>query len=830
VGGQAKTAAERSLAGESLLYCAYRQLRASKTSIARRILDDELMSTAPKDQVELFRYTLDLLVGNRTSGTVLSPGLSTVGNTIAWLSSPRQKDSANILKTLGVAQDDPWCQEIPALTEVINGLRMAAEAVDRPEAIRARASSWPPWLQWMLLRLQLLSPDASRYAIDTTVACPKAPAFAWMLDQWYMLYGWPMAEFDELRTMRSVWQGTAAESDATIHYLNRLRNMATGLKSEDNKGSSLPHPLQWGVGERIGDLITQELRFEEYFGKARLLLRQGDLQNASSWFLTLLKDLGSAPRLCRLWWEPATRYWLGVTYAHRGLLDRARNELESTSKTVKGSDACGQLALLALSHGKLEDAERWICDARTVTPSVRYASALLQSRRGEFERAVALLQSFDQQFIEPATPYTLAFRRLRAVLQERNGNRAQAAQAYRVILNATPGDGVTIARSLRCRLTEALKNESRTDDLLTMPSVSPSDMSKLDFPLPSWFKEYQRLEHTLMCSPEEMSNGRNDMVKTAMRGGLQSPWISLLLWRLTRLNEAERIPNLLKRTLAASTGGRQLSAATGDEFDPARLNLLTKQLKKAESEAEQNTGLLAAYVYLLWEMFRKKWRVLASGTTKVVSKRRVALHHFAVVLSDSLRRHSSENLPAETSVWIKLADAFASAMVSDTGADFAGTEAQDEDATLDCLFRSSTAPFATDAIPVLLRSFRQDARLPAEVACLHDALAQLEQQDSEGFSKSYASLTTDLCALPVPAPDLWLAWAQCRLLAGDIDAVLANELPDCLADLSQVGVRSLIGIAYARAAMASQALGDNRKALTQSRQALSTLALNREEA
>lgn len=824
LGGHAKSVAARSLVGECLLYCAYRLLRASEMAAGRRILDDELISTAPDEQVELLRQTSNLLEGDRTHGLEFSPGLAAVGDAIAWLSSQPQESSDAIGKALGLARDDPWCHEISALSEVIDGLDMVATAVDRPEVAQAGESSWPPWLQWMLIRLRLLSPNASQYAVDAAAACPEAPAFPWMLDQWYVLYGWPVSDFDELRMMRSSWQRTAAECDERIRYMNRLRQEAAGLKLEDDSDSSPPQFLRWGVGERVSDLIVQELTLEDDFGKARLQLRQRNLQHASSLFETLLKDLQSRPRLSRFWWEPAVRYWLGVTYARRGLLEEARNELERTVDTAKGSDARAQLALLALSQGDLKNAERWIRDACAVTPGVHYASALLLSRRGEMERAETFLQAFEKRFTEPAVPYALASRRLRAVLQERIGNRAQAAQAYGAILDATPGDGVTMARALRCRVTEIFETLDRDDNLSTVPLTSLPDESELDLPLPVWFKDYQRLERTLMCSPEGVSDGRDDVIKAAVDGGLESPWLALLLWRLARLNKSELVPTLLQRALETSDGSTRLSADDGDGLEPARLDQLAEQLTKAESGTAPSTSLLAARVYLLWKELREAWRVLSDDSEKDVSERPIALRDYAKVQAEELRRVSVESPSANPSIWVDLADAFASALEDEPEAQSSSDKARADGSMYDRLFRSGAEPLTTDAIAVLLHSFGDDASLPAAPALLRDALTRLGNQDWEGFTKAYAGLTSDFCTLPVPAADLWLAWAQSRLLADDVDAVLTCELPDCLTDLSHVGVRSLIGVAYAKTAIASYAREDYRSALAQARQALSTLA------
>lgn len=824
LGGQAKSVAARSLAGECLLYCAYWQLRASEMAAARSILDDELISTAPDDQVELLRQTSNLLEGNRTLGLDFSPGLAAVGDAIAWLSSQPQESSDAIGKVLDLARDDPWCQEISALSEVIDGLGLVAAAVDRPEVAQVREASWPPWLQWMLIRLRLLSPNASQSAVDAAAASPEAPGFAWMLDQWYVLYGWPVSDFDELRMMRSSWQRTAAECDESIRYMNRLRQEAAGLKLEDDSDSSPPQFLRWGVGERVSDLIVQELKLEDDFGKARLQLRQRNLQHASSLFETLLKDLQSRPRLSRLWWEPAVRYWLGVTYARRGLLEEARNELERTVDTVKGSDARAQLALLALSQGDLNDAECWIRDACAVTPGVHYASALLLSRRGEMERAETFLQSFEKQFTDPAVPYGPASRRLRAVLQERIGSRARAARAYGAILDATPGDGVTIARLLRIRVKRLIESIGGGDNLLNMPSISPPDECELDLPMPVWFKEWQRVERTLMCSPEELSDGRDDLVKAAIQGGLQSPWLSLLLWRLARLNKPELVSALFMRTLETSAGSGRGSMYNEDGLDPARLDLLAEQLTKAGSDTERGAGLIAARVYLLWKELSEAWRVLSDDSEKDVAERRIALRGYAKVQAEELRRVSVESPSANPSIWVDLADAFASALEEEPEAQSSSDEAREDGSIYDRLFRSGAEPLTTDAIAVLLNSFGDDSSLPAAPALLRDALTRLGNQDWEGFTKAYAGLKSDLCTLPVPAADLWLAWAQSRLLADDVDAVLTCELPDCLTDLSHVGVRSLIGVAYAKAATASHARGDNRSALAQSRQALSTLA------
>jgi hypothetical protein len=103
------------------------------------------------------------------------------------------------------------------------------------------------------------------------------------------------------------------------------------------------------------------------------------------------------------------------------------------------------------------------------------------------------------------------------------------------------------------------------------------------------------------------------------------------------------------------------------------------------------------------------------------------------------------------------------------------------------------------------------------------ALLAWTLDNENAFLDDYAVLEPILDQIPLDGPATWLAAARIHFRRKNWKSLLESDLPDCVSDLSHPGVRLVIGMAYAQAAVEDARRGDVRQAQQKVRQARSTL-------
>lgn len=711
------------------------------------------------------------------AGTPLKPksGLNNDALTVMEVAAHRllAADSANtepsyilVIQGLQACRQDEVFNQFPDLVEVVAVLVLALRVVGG-DAVGA----WPElqatklsknashWLVWLNARIYLLAMDiCSPIAPSFSPLNTSMPAVAWAIDCWNRNRSRPEATDDAaMKEVRACLERWATKGKANVVVSAILATRKTAYRSFDAAGTPIKvTSVHEELGELADAVCVAELRMEVSYACARQAISQGKAGDAVSDLAALDKGMAQVCDLAVMWWCPLVRYWLGVSHAHQQNKNAAAI-LQGLVGGPRDNESRAQLSLLALRDGLVTEAAQRLEGASDSVPSVRYARALTLARSGKPLEARQLLGSDDAARVFAESVYALPAHRLAAAIEERCDNRDEGDRLNGAVLEAHPDDevaGIRLGRSLL----ERAYSQFRTQR--SMPGASIGNLLQNLIPAirtnASWWQSCVLL-NDLMNAPDD---GLSDLAKKveAQSGDVERS----LAWRQVLA---------LRFVVAGNPAGAlavldiPVPAGAPAWFVRSRLilkiwqSLIRLPEETGRAEAVQELAGLARECesFGVGDATGTVWRTLAD---------------LGVILGSG--RYS---VPPER--WRSLASS-----------------------------PMAHIPFLFDSDPKQ-RRIAAEALLPAidsngimwneEQRLLLHALAAWAAEKDDLYVEQYSYLEPVLDELPACARDLWASAALIRYSRADWEKLTGDELPECLADMSDPLVCLILELADARA-------------------------------
>jgi tetratricopeptide (TPR) repeat protein len=459
----------------------------------------------------------------------------------------------------------------------------------------------------------------------------------------------------------------------------------------------------------------------------------------------------------------------------------------------KASEARAQLAMLAIQDGELESAERWVGQEPPYYPGVVYAQALLESRRGNIEQARHLLESFEELFGSTDSPYVMGSRRLLAAIADRQGNSERAESLYRDVLNAHPDDPITSARLARLlvrgeyeQARRGLQPEDESIDILLRDALKCGD----------WVSDYRGL-HRVMTDKEPD--------EAWLDSGWSSAWLQAITWQLLRAGRASDAyqtiiaaagdaPRWQQRAKLILTAWHLLTTLWEQYSFATRSSEAVAQ--PAEGQPEEQSSALQDRLRQIASCAREIETLCPADSDEL-------LCNWLVLLCRAVELCRGEAGPLGPSeLWMKTKPGPLALLATVSG---------------------DGERNGANAVRVLLSSGEIDAYWNKDQLNLARAIDAYNGAKDEAFLDTFIQLQHRLEELPVDAAGFWLPAADIWLRRKNWKALLEDEMPDSIADLSDARVRLVIGLGYAQSSLDEISNGDLRLAQKRVRQARATL-------
>ena len=700
-------------------------------------------------------------------------------------------------------------QEVPELTGICLLLRdlVADEAAGTGQALASRDLVASPWAEWIRLRLWLTRTPIAEIPAALEASLPKTAhaELIWERATWAQDFeavaggSHVLQAMEAFPTLRPLLEGAFPfpSSSSVWWRLLELRHSLVLLDGQmpeghDPMSAYMMGPCPWiPTDSPLQPWAQREALVELCYLEGRHALRRRCGEEALWWFSGAG---GHAPcdgdslgdRLTRGRFGPLLAYWRGVTLAHLGRLQDAKEALGRCLSGPKAVEARVQLGFVAAAEGDLETARR--CVSETPEPhvvSTRYLAGLLAERSGSMDEAREGLTRLVQANSGRRSIYVAAAERLLGLLDERE-DEASGPARYRSVLSCCPTDPVAASRLGRVWLRDAYHRIRSGQEIQAEPLLD----SLWDLIGTGDWAACLPVLHNLLLSadggldadgfsfdpgwPPFSSAGRQAFARLAVRVLLGLGQTD----RAVEVAEALAAKNPESQHMAAVVailgGARSLTAAC-QQGDTGAVRTTAKQL--AASLDEVRSQLPSDPAIAFWHDVA---RALSDPELLEVQEL------FRTILSDDGRPSTQRALAAALGL-------------------FCGNgETRDQAAEL-CRRLVSAEAFA-------------DATTTTVVLCL---AAYASGSDQE-FLEAYTVQEKDLSAFLCDERALYVAACEARLRTGQVDAITQGIVPDSLAELDDPEVRRLFGLAYAQRA-AREADKDARAALKDLEQAAELL-------
>lgn len=696
-----------------------------------------------------------------------------------------------------------WCRRFPHLATVVrllrSGLGLSADfSTLTPQQLpEPPAGDVPPWIVWLHARICLTQWAAWQTDSPPVELDVNQPGVAAAVESWWSLYG------------------RASGSPPPIVKASR---QTLGVEPATPIGEASPpsRAEKEHLGPLCESLVRREAALTATLRQARKEIADGHGASATERLTRARRKLADFPKMAAIWWGPALDYYYGVAMT-RCNRSRAAEVFEKQGDGPKGLEARAQMALLALERGDLDAAEAAIREIPQRCPAVLFAQALLAERREDVKQARELLQSYDTTFGEIVSPYRLASRQLLAAIEERQGNEPEAERLHCETLAEYPKDRVTSAR-----LGKLLLRNFYEGSFTGAPDASIGPLLSAAAEADPAYRPVQFL-HSLLTSPLPGIQDIGVQVAELPNSARQAfAWSQVMARRFIESHKPHKAQAVLE---------------SHDVQDAPAWHLRTRRVLQAwflckhvwmPDSASDRQNVEREVVRILQEN-----EVSAIGSADEEADAPVCnagvSPQFLAAFEALSRWFEQHNIPADNSVlrnWQYLV-----AQVPNL------CEANDD--TWDVARWERLQPWPMAAIPVLWAGHPVQRSKAADMLAaslenrnpgwyeeqqllLNALLAWARNRDDE-YLETYASLESALEDLPVREPDLWLAASMLWFQRRNWRQLLDTDLPDCVADLADPNVRTLIGLAYARAACEQSVKGDERTASRKARQASATL-------
>ncbi len=668
----------------------------------------------------------------------------------------------NLQAGMHAALADPALREFPPLIAAgenrthLERLQGGEKSVGEDTLRYAVPEYAPLWAVWLFSRLVQALCTSADFEANLRRIPLAGPAVAWFMEVWCYNYG----------KLHGELPAVASSAEALLNRslppsplrTARLQNYRQAFLPADFAPSKDAFAE---LGTICGEHCRREIALELDIARSRSKLANGEPAAAASQLLKLLESLNSIGFLAKFWWFPLLTYWLGVAQAHQND-SQAPGNFQTLLDGPCASAARGQLALLALQNGFLDEAARWLDGARKHAPCVCYADALLLARRGRLSEARQRLESPEAIRCFTGSTYALPAQRLIAAMEERGGNREESERLHTAILASHPGDAIAWIRLQRILIESAFSYFRATGTPLKRETSFPREVpDTAGAAKTAWWMPYALLEDLMNASDDALSK-LEATVGAQFGAGLGSiVWRRVLANQLLRINDAERALSALDIRPAPADSPRW--------FTQAHL------------------------VLTAWHWLR---RVSQDGT-RAVAQEELKECSLALIPLAQDRRDS----PA--AMWSSIVDL--ALQVESTG-------------SLDALIREPLPPeiHAFRDLSQLWSEAPQQRRLAAEALLsaldqdgtrwnkeqklLLQSVAAWTAEKDEIYVEQYSNLEPVLNALPVRGRDLWVPAALIRFSKSDWQGLAGDGLPDCIADMSDPLVCLIVELADARAA------------------------------
>ncbi len=673
-----------------------------------------------------------------------------------------------IFQGLSVHRQDAVHDQFPDLQWVTDVLLLASRVVNRdfpatyPDLQAMRLPDHAPtWLAWLYARICLLARDYAAPAERMPGVIHTAiPAVAWAVDRWARNQSRSEAKDEialtDVYTCLDRWAPTAAgKAKLVISVILAARKSAYRAFAGDDTRAKIAS-VHADLGDLADAICAAELCMELRYACARRAISTDKPADAAAELASLDEGMDQLPDIASMWWRPLVRYWLGVAHA-RQRDGTATAILQELVDGPRGNEARGQLALLAMLEGQADVASRWLAGASDLVPSVRYARALVLTRRCNHLEARQLLVSENGVRVLAGSTYAVPAQRLAAAIEERSGNKEESDRLYSVILEAHPDDvvaGIRLGRSL-LESGYAQFRIHRTLDGAAIGNLLQNHVPSVRTEVP-WWHPYALLSD-LLNAPVV---GLPDLAKRVeSRHGIAEQnlaWRQVLAARFVKGTQPEAALQILEVAGLASRP---------HWFDRARLLLRIWQgLARLADNADHDDAVRSLEQCLqvpasLWDgdATANQWRVKAELGT--------AIGRGAQPVHDELLDQLSGSCMAHIFLLF--------------GGDLKRRRG------------------AAEALLPIIET--DGARWNEEQKLLLQALAAWAMEKDDAYIEHYSYLESVLEELPIHARDLWTPAALVRYSRSDWKSLTGSSLPECLADMSDPLVCLILELADARA-------------------------------
>jgi hypothetical protein len=735
----------------------------------------------------------------------LCPSIATLQNVKDYLILKDQKDSSsqtgNLQQNLNSQFNDPLIAGIPALkhslkvfVKLLSVLDGNKNDVNELALFVAENKITPNWLRWLALRFLLLDATVSEQMVQKLSVPNQDLSVLTALRNWMYCYASPSV----LTAYRKIFLQANTYTQTTEQLINLI------------KGPDF--------GNTINDIYARDEGIEEKCREARRKLTNGEIQSAKQDLQHLFNEVVSSGIAIKLWWEPFVCYWLSITKAMLGNFESAAKGFQSILNSPKSEEAQGQLALLALKQTQLDDADKWLCSIGTSFPSVLYAKALLEWRKGEIEKAKNLLESYEENFGKGCTHYYLACLRLSASIYEYTNHPGEAIATLWEIHQISPSDPISAIRLSRLITQVAYHNYKVQNMPNEEATLRHSDVEKLMLMAdPSCREQGCILLFKLLSEKGDLLEKQNHrLIENSYA------WCQLLLRRLLDEGITDRAVNLLKHS------------------SPVH------KLQNPPPYFEETQ-----FMVMSWHFLRQVWQFLQVVKENKEEMTKVKLSDFGTIFPEfSNQNGSSINDPEILLRCIqKIAitrngtdhpvDNARELLIS--AARFAesvclGQPLQHNDRVITSIpplrlisaiyqlcfqpDKSNSQPLAEE---ILLFCQSESVSLTRVQRYVATALAQWSAKDMDEFLK-HITIDKNSEPLPFDEEELWLAKAIAWFKKSMYQSIFDSEMPQGIADLTNRDACLLFAIASSRMAQESWRKGSKREALKLVQRAASTLS------
>lgn len=383
-------------------------------------------------------------------------------------------------------QHGPLLQAFPILVDIGKLLRglLAYESLELEDAPDRLAAS--DWAVWLYQRLRMTRKPLVNISISPKQSQYLHPAFLWDRAGWLQefMYTAPpslaMQVMDDHILLMQSLQGLTGDAwQRILEYREMLRSLDRvfpPVEALNLDFESSPLCPWWPEDSPLQPLFQHEVQIEAHYLVARCALRQRDFDVAVELFRRSRQLCHATIWTCiisTVRFAPVLDYWEGVTHAHAGRLEQARDILNRCLAGPKATEARVQLGLVALAgHDPVGAMAMLRQISQPYPPSAYYLAALIAERQRAFDVTKKVLDQL--KHIERPTPsvYDAAAQRLSGALAERTDHPGDAAGDYRRAIELWPGDLIATARLARLWLRsayDALKNQA---NIAPEPSLS----------------------------------------------------------------------------------------------------------------------------------------------------------------------------------------------------------------------------------------------------------------------------------------------------------------------------------------------------------------------